>query len=149
MTGFRLQAKQEELRQQQLKDSLDTKIGMRPSPDELTQKNILLDTPGSAKDGGIQAGIQALDMAKRETALETALGSRPPPEELIREGILNKDENPKDSSTREAGSIQPGDHAHNMEQTEAKLEAALQHRPAPKELIAEGILNKDENPQQA
>lgn len=137
------------MKQQQLKDSLDTKIALRPSPDELTQKNILLEEPGSSKDGGIQAGVQALNMAKTETSLETALESRPSPEELIQEGILNRDENPKDPSTRQAGSIQPGDHAHNMEKTEASLEAALQHRPPPKELIAEGILDKDENPQQA
>ncbi|CCG81047.1 RPEL repeat protein [Taphrina deformans PYCC 5710] len=90
-----LQAKEEELKQQQLKDSLDTKLAMRPTPDELTQKNILKEEPTSNMEGGIQSGVQALEKSQLEATLEANLEHRPAPEELIKEGILNKDENPK------------------------------------------------------
>lgn len=83
------------MKQQQLRDSLDTKIAMRPTPDELTQKNILKEAPTSQKEGGVQAGVQALERSKVESTIESALESRPAPEELIEEGILKRDENPK------------------------------------------------------
>lgn len=90
-----LQAKQEELKQQQLKDSLDTKIAMRPSPEDLTEKNILLENPTSKIDGGIAAGVAAVERAKVESTIESSLESRPPPEALIQESILKKSDNPK------------------------------------------------------
>lgn len=83
------------MRQQQIKDSLDGKIAARPTPDELTQRNILKEEPTSNKDGGVQAGVKALEKSMTESSLETEIASRPTPETLIKEGILNKDENPK------------------------------------------------------
>lgn len=78
-----------------MKDSLDTKIAMRPTPEELTEKNILLENPSSKVDGSIAAGVAALERSKLETTIETSLESRPQPEELIKEGILKPDDNPK------------------------------------------------------
>lgn len=89
-----LQAKQEELKQQQLKDSLDSKIAMRPTPEDLTEKNILLENPSSKVDGSIAAGVAALEKARVESTIEAALETRPAPEELIQEGILKKSDNP-------------------------------------------------------
>lgn len=68
---------------------------MRPTPEELTEKNILLENPSSKVDGSIAAGVAALERSKLETTIETSLESRPQPEELIKEGILKPDDNPK------------------------------------------------------
>ena len=89
-----MQAKQEELKQQQLKDSLDAKIALRSSPEELVQKNILKDEPNHMV-GGVQAGVNALEKAKIEDTIESKLETRPDPTELIREGILDKNEDPR------------------------------------------------------
>ena len=95
VANTRLQAKQDELRAQQLKDSLDAKIAHRPAPEDLTEKNILKEDPAKAKDGGVQSGVAALEKSMASSNIEAAIAHRPPPEELIAEGILNKDENPK------------------------------------------------------
>lgn len=82
-----LQAKEAELKRQQITDNLKKGLAKRPEKEELMDRNILPESSGNVAPA-LQEKQKELERSMRRDSLEKKVGARPNRDELIKEGIL-------------------------------------------------------------
>ncbi|KAJ2130845.1 hypothetical protein GGF48_001832, partial [Coemansia sp. RSA 921] len=89
MVAPSIQAAQQDLRRNQLEDTLDKKLKLRSTRQELVDHHVLLDTTAAPS---LQAKQAQLQMNMIEDTLDKKLVDRPPRDKLVEQHILNEDE---------------------------------------------------------
>ncbi|KAF1817481.1 hypothetical protein P152DRAFT_20275 [Eremomyces bilateralis CBS 781.70] len=117
------------------RNSLEKQLQLRPEPQDLKNRHILLDTSAAP---ALQSAQQELERQRAADSLKKHLASRPERDDLVERNIL------PDSSA--APALQGHQKELEMHMRKDSLEKRLQHRPDPKELVQQGILEANENP---
>ncbi|MCJ1336938.1 hypothetical protein MMC09_002216 [Bachmanniomyces sp. S44760] len=117
------------------RNSLEKHLQTRPDPQDLKNRNILLDSNAAPS---LQAAQHDLERQRATDSLKKGLDKRPDREELIERNIL------PDSTA--APSLQGQQKELQKHMRRNSLEQKLQNRPKPEELVREGILSEEENP---
>ncbi|MCJ1471978.1 hypothetical protein MMC13_000622 [Lambiella insularis] len=115
--------------------SLEKHLQTRPDPQDLKDRNILLDTNAAP---ALQSKALELERQRATDSLKKGLGKRPDREELVERNIL------PDSTAAPAIQGQQRELERHMRAN--SLEQKLQSRPKPEDLVKEGILEADEQP---
>ncbi|KAI9840928.1 MAG: hypothetical protein M1837_001107 [Sclerophora amabilis] len=119
----------------QRRDSLEKHLQQRPDPQDLKEKNILLDTNAAPS---LQAAAHELERQRATDSLKKGLEKRPERDELVERNIL------PDSTA--APTLQGHQKELEKHMRADSLNEKIANRPKPDELVKDGILEADENP---
>jgi len=117
------------------RNSLEKHLQTRPDPQDLKNRNILLDSNAAP---AIQQAQRDLERQRALDSLKKNLEKRPERDDLVDRNIL------PDSTAAPALQAQAKELQKHMRRD--SLEQKLQNRPKPGELVKDGILPQDEDP---
>ncbi|KAI9726882.1 MAG: hypothetical protein M1828_000230 [Chrysothrix sp. TS-e1954] len=119
----------------QRRDSLEKHLQMRPDPQDLKDRHILLDTTAAP---ALQQKQQELERQRATDNLKKGLATRPERDNLVERNILHA------GNQNIAPSLQSPQRELQKHMTQDSLEQALKDRPKKEELVKEGILKDEE-----
>jgi len=113
-------------------NSLEKHLISRPTPQELKERHILLNTDAAP---GLQSTQHALEQQRISDSLKKGLEKRPAKEDLIERNIL--------PDTTAAPSIQAQQKELEKHMRADSLNEKISHRPSPEQLLKQGVLQED------